>query len=606
VGLSEAMARTVRHRLSLRKARMARVLADSALGAARYHRLPEAARNAGYGEYRGVEIDPTADSPDGQPDLAELWDVLDLGLSRFAYASDGRPDEARLGEKALQNLLNDVRHAFYRAAAAQALTREAETVLRRADAVIREQSAESGDPAAQHSLYERMRHLQRATQELAPARAELGLLMNLPPDGVFTLETPPRKRDELSPVPDDASGLDAVALRFRKEVDDRLHLERRLRDARAALARMGAGRSDPAAVRNWRGVGTQLAVHLFGPAENGGAETRVLDMGIVTQVELAMARYRRAERAYRDAVEREEAARLSARTAGDALAAAGNSIDMQLARVDRYLAFAESQNALARVYNAVGVDPLPEQADVMEISELAQALERSMARWGETLASALAAYGPDRRRPSSSMATAPGPGIASPLPEAEPAPRAELPPLSERVPAAGEPARAPPSRDRIRSASESGRKVAREISVFRDVVSIRRDPASNAPVIGQGLIGERYPLLGWAPDGWLKIEMNDGSAGWIPTRFVRPVTPEKADASPADSASGPDPMTVITTTRANVRFGAGLNFQIRYTEEAGVRVPVVDATGDWFKVRTPDGELGWLHESVVRVAGSGG
>lgn len=123
-------------------------------------------------------------------------------------------------------------------------------------------------------------------------------------------------------------------------------------------------------------------------------------------------------------------------------------------------------------------------------------------------------------------------------------------------------------------------------------------------MIGQGLIGERYPLLGWSPKGWLKIGLSDGSAGWIPTRYVRPVTPERETA--ADGTSGPAPMAVVTTTRANVRFGAGLNFQVRYTEEAGVRVPVVDATGEWFKVRTPDGELGWLHQSVVRVAGGNG
>lgn len=65
-------------------------------------------------------------------------------------------------------------------------------------------------------------------------------------------------------------------------------------------------------------------------------------------------------------------------------------------------------------------------------------------------------------------------------------------------------------------------------------------------------------------------------------------------------------MAVVTTTRANVRFGAGLKFKVRYTEEEGVRMPVIDTNSEWFKVRTPDGELGWLHQSVVRVAGEDG
>jgi hypothetical protein len=606
------MARAVRGRLSVREARMARVLSDPAPGGVRYERLPEIARNAGYGEFRGRAFGPAdpgaalAGPSDGPADgLAELWEVLDLGLSHAAFGGrEGADLAVRIRNKALRTLLADVRYAFYRAAAAQALTREAEAALRRADGVIRESRNGNADPAAHHALYEQMRRLQRATRELAPARAELGLLMNLPPDVAYTLELPRWERPELPSVRSDETGLDAVALRFRGEVEDRLHPERRLQDARAGLARMGAGGSVAGDPGDWRRAGAQLAVHLFGPAAGDGIQARVLDMGIVAQVELAMARYRQAGRTYRDAAERAESAAGQAAAAGGSLEAAGRAIDAQLAGVARYLTFGEFQNALARVYNSTGVDPLPTQPENMQIPELAQALERSMDRWGEAMKSALAAYGPDRRRPLSAAGTAPDPALdpspaSGPRAEAPSPPRPSPPPAMETAPAAS-------GRERSveRSARESGRPAAREVSVFRDVVSIRQAPSPNAPVIGQGLIGERYPLLGWSPKGWLKIEMNDRTAGWIPTRYVRPVTPEREPA--VDGASGPAPMAVVTTTRANVRFGAGLNFKVRYTEEAGVRVPVVDATGEWFKVRTPDGELGWLHQSVVRVAGGNG
>ncbi len=610
IRLSEAMARAVRRRLSIREARMARVLSDPPLGGVRYERLPEIAREAGYGEFRGRAFEPD-DAVDRSAELAELWEVLDLGLGRAAFGGrDRTPPADRVREKSLQTLLADVRYAFYRAAAAQALTRDAEAALRRADGAIRESRDGNADPAAQRALYERMRLLQRATRELAPARAELGLLMNLPPDVAYTLELPRWERPELPSVRSDGAGLDAVALRLRGEVADRLHPERRARDARAGLARMGADGSAGGDGRDWRRAAAQLAVHLFGPAADAENRGRMLDMGVVAQVELALARYRRAERAYRDAATRAESVVDRTSASDGSPEAAGRAIDGQLARVARYLAFGEFQNALARVYNSAGADPLPARPETMQIPELARVLERSMDRRGETLASALAAYGPDRVRPFSAAETGRDPAgeaLSGRPADAGPAPRTFPPPVQEPVfPPLGRPEAAPPERERgmERSAREGGRTGAREISVFRDVVSIRRAPAPSAPVVGQGLIGERYPLLGWSPKGWLKIEMNDGSAGWIPTRYVRPVTPERETADVG--ASGPAPMAVVTTTRANVRFGAGLHFKVRYTEEAGVRVPVVDATGEWFKVRTPDGEPGWLHQSVVRVAGGNG
>ena len=82
-------------------------------------------------------------------------------------------------------------------------------------------------------------------------------------------------------------------------------------------------------------------------------------------------------------------------------------------------------------------------------------------------------------------------------------------------------------------AAGEDRQPVREITVFRDVVNIHFAPSPESPVKGQGLIGEHYRLLGWARNGWLKIEMGDGTPGWIPTKYVRPVeTEDKVSSSP--------------------------------------------------------------------------
>lgn len=599
VNLYEAMARAVFHHLADRESRMTRVLAAPLPSALRYERLPDAARSAGYGDYRGRTNAPGEMDP--APQLAELWDVLDLGLT-YASRQNGSPPAELIRAKSLQNLLADVRYAFYRAAAAQALEAQGMAALRRADAVIRK-AGEAADPVAHHALYERMRRLQRALRELGTAPAELAVLMNLPPGVDFQVA---RVRwegtDRRNPAVPDAEEMPGLGLRFRAEVAKAAaDPVRRTREARMGLARLVGGSALPANAQEWWRAGARLAIHLYGPST--ASTGRIRDMAVVTQTRVALARYRMADRAYAEARELANSAREQASKSAGSLDSIDRTIEAHLAGVRQYLAFGDRQNAQARVYHSLGLDPLPTQTDAMRIPELARALERSIRRWPEQLNQALAAHAPDSRLPRRR-------GPATPPSREERAERTR--PVSSETTVSAPHSSVPEGR-RTRSenarvtgtsadsARRKGRNAAREISVFRDVVRIRSGPSPTASVIGQGLIGERYPLLGWSKNGWLEIEMSDGNSGWIPTRYVRPVAPVATSERPQDPSSTA-PMAVVTTTRANVRFGAGLKFKVRYTEEEGIRMPVIDTNSEWFKVRTPDGELGWLHQSVVRVA----
>lgn len=604
VDLYDAMARAVFHHLADRESRMMRLLAAPLPSALRYERLPEAARSAGYGDYRGRTNAPREMNP--APQLAELWDVLDLGLT-FASRENGSPPAELIRAKALQNLLADVRYAYYRAAAAQALEAQGMAALQRADAVIRE-AGEAADPVAHHALYDRMRRLQRTLQELGTAPAELAVLMNLPPGVGFQVARVRWEDEEQgNPAVSEVEEMSGLGLRFRTEVGkaaaDPVH---RAREARMGLARLTGGGRPPANAQEWWRAGAQLAIHLFGPPTADPGRTR--DMAVVTQTRVAMERYRMADRAYAEARELADSAREQAAKSAGSLDSIHRAIDAHLAGMRQYLAFGDRQNARARVYHSLGLDPLPTQTDAMGVPELARALERSIRRWPEQLNRALAAYAPKSRRLSRRWGPATPPAREERAGRLRPVPSETTVPSRQSSAREGRRTRSEMARDTATSADSArreGRNAAREISVFRDVVQIRRGPSPTAPVIGQGLIGERYPLLGWSKKGWLEIEMSDGSSGWIPTRYVRPVAPVAA-SEPPPGPSSRAPMAVVTTTRANVRFGAGLKFKVRYTEEEGVRMPVIDTNSEWFKVRTPDGELGWLHQSVVRVAGEDG
>jgi hypothetical protein len=154
------------------------------------------------------------------------------------------------------------------------------------------------------------------------------------------------------------------------------------------------------------------------------------------------------------------------------------------------------------------------------------------------------------------------------------------------------------------AAGRKGRSPVKEVEVYRDVVGIHHAPSNRSPVKGQGMIGEIYPLAGWTPDGWLKIEMVDGSFGWIPTRYIKPVEPSMSFESESPGKRNGEvstPRLIATTARANVRSGPGFDHDIKYVEAEGARLGVHETTGEWHRIRAKDGSEGWLHESVVKV-----
>jgi uncharacterized protein YgiM (DUF1202 family) len=122
--------------------------------------------------------------------------------------------------------------------------------------------------------------------------------------------------------------------------------------------------------------------------------------------------------------------------------------------------------------------------------------------------------------------------------------------------------------------------------------------------------------------------MSNGSPGWVPTKYVRPVdnrpppkpapppepeaaAPPASDSEPAAAAPqeqekttpAPPPRAhqIITTTRTNIRTEPNLESDVKYIEAAGVRHTVHETRGEWFKIRTREGDFGWIHESVVRI-----
>ncbi|MFW6373266.1 MAG: SH3 domain-containing protein [Thermodesulfobacteriota bacterium] len=646
VTLYEAMARAVQHNLRSEVEKMGKALDRAGAAASDYESLVDLVRAAGYG-YSESSVDTAAGSKTRpfsgadarRTDIAAIWNVLDFGLL-YAVTREGiQPVSESQGirQKAVRNILHETRRRYYRAAGAEALASEIGRLLgqaREALRVTREINRRSSSPSrealeTQRELIETIRGLREWMGDLSPAKIDLAEWMGLNPGSGFRLVAPAWNQPNIPSLKKSRADLEHLALVHRWEArGGGMSGDGGVARTREAMLRLqpeldfdsegpGPGDDPWLAGREWREIGLRLIPGLVmpGSASNplatrvGGADDPrrlAVNAAILTQVHLARQRFEKALEDYRLSYLLDDVnTKLQTESAGgpvsgsDGLSMIRRSRDLLQARMRHYLAFTELENAAFRLYNTVGVDPLPPVEDTLGTASLARYLDRSMDRWEGSLNSAQSVFSRTDR------GTSPNPTASG----------REVPPVSRRSESSGSAppsgpsdtapfARGTPVIDAAEAARE-GRRPVKEVEVYRDVVNIRNAPGNNAQVKGQGLIGETYRMTGWTPDGWLKIEMMDGSFGWIPTKYVRPVDEPVSGAeetlSEAAAGTGSTLKLIATTTRANVRSGPGLDHPVKYVEAAGSRHNVREETGPWYRIRARDGSEGWLHESVVQV-----
>lgn len=617
-------------------------------------------------------------------ELAAVWDALDLTL--LATAPGGPGGESELQVRAWHNLMAEARSLWYRAAIADVLVPEIDDLMARGRAAL-QSAAGMGGPARdattfRNQIIENNRRLWAVSERLTSARAEIAVMLNAPSALDIQIRPPDWSYLDIDAATTSLENLEILALAFRKEPGTSVtSAADRAAVARREIEKSGAGRDGKAA-------GLRL---LQGAART--ASGPMTDQYVMVQVRLARQALDAsldAWRAARAAVPPDPGSMVPAKSADEdrsrELAISRKGLDRVLARLREYLAHAEGDAALHRLHRTLGLAEIP--AD----DHSGPAIDAAMAQWNRNLTLATAAQGDghldvfkanllrNRQRTIVASASPAAPSSVSPAasssapvplstaPVSEPASPAGMAqaatPVSAPPPAAIPPrAVQAPAPDPVvisaASAEAKGRFGARTISVYRDVVDIHEGPSRQTPVVGQGLIGEEYRLLGWSPDGWVQIEMVNGAAGWLPTKFVRaeeaapkpeppaekapkpavkevpakdipakdakaaaPVKPaiaapvQKAEPAAKEeppkkepAAKKPDslakpapakaPSRLTTTDRANLRGGPGLNYEVKYVAPANTSFEVIRTSDEWFLVRDAKGGEGWLHQSVV-------
>ena len=442
LGLYEAMARGIKYNIEHRVSRMEEVLANGTTDVAVLGMLPGLDLEAGYLGRNNVEAISARSKVTGDQTLphsifqdehrrvANLdlsWNVLDAGLAyvHSREASDKGRASLERRRKVVQNIAQDVRYAYWRAASAQLVTERIAKLLERADLVLRmledeEVKKSTQDVTAllnlQKRIYDSMQDLLAERDRLATARAELAALIGVPPSSPFTLsgsEADMMAMNSLPKLSTSRQDLEVLSLLIRPEMREQTLLKRvaargstqTVMEAFPGIGGIVSYNYDSNSFlddESWAGFSlglTQNLMNLFAlPIRLQQADNRekLADMqrmamvaSILTQMSIADTRYEMAEDRYtllkrmmgvntrlitttRDKLDK------TAYTQGLLLAA---EMDQVLTRTRLHMAYAEGQNAFGRIISTLGLDPLPpavEEKSVPEMASLIQARFESL------------------------------------------------------------------------------------------------------------------------------------------------------------------------------------------------------------------------------------
>ncbi|URX61646.1 TolC family protein [Luteibacter anthropi] len=433
ITLSDAMARSLKYNLDHRLKLMETSLSRGLLDVSQLDMLPKLMADAGYrwrsndsgGTSIGIQDRIVSLRPSTSEErvhyLADAtlsWDVLDFGLSY--YRAKQQADDVNITDerrrKVLQNIVQDVRDAYWRALGAQRLLGETETLAEGIQSAL-EKSREAERAGVlppvegleyQRALLDAMTLVNQKRQEMEFARRELAALMNLPPGTVFTLADV--SETTLTQVPGNVDQLEQLALEQRPELREEDYKTRidaiETKKQIAALFPnlnlfVGAGHDSNKYLYNesWSQGGVSMSMNLMRlaglPAIRRTNDARMkvddarrmaLSMAVLTQVRVSVERYKLAVYDHQLA---EQSAQVDQRLASVAKAGSGNQLTSELetlrtqarAMVSRFQeasSYAAAQSAYGRVLNSVGIDLMPEEVAGSDIPALSKAIQASL------------------------------------------------------------------------------------------------------------------------------------------------------------------------------------------------------------------------------------
>lgn len=439
VTLSEAIARGLKYNLEHRVRLYEQALAFQQVDVARFDMLPKLVASAGYNERNNDLISRSMDSVTGEPSLAHpyissdrghnmsdlglTWSLLDFGVSY--YGAKQQADRLLIASerrrRAMHNLIQEIRSAFWRAASAQKLNDEVIRTVAVAEGALADSRKVEDEKVRspvdalrfQRTLLENLRILEGIQNELSMARTELASLMNVPLGAEFVIAEP--EGDSLTPANPNLSleRMEELAVVNNAELREQFYNVRiALDDTRRSLLRLFPNLSFNYSTRydsnsylinkNWNEAGLQLSFNLFNllsapsvlrsseAAEAVAEQKRIaVQMAILTQVHLARQQLGNAFRQYGRAdsiwqVDQRLQGHMSNREQVELqskLEVVSNNASNIVSMLRRYQALAQVYAAAGKLQATLGLEPAIDSIHELSLPELTRAVEESMRRW---------------------------------------------------------------------------------------------------------------------------------------------------------------------------------------------------------------------------------
>lgn len=437
LSLEEAIARAIKYNAERQVRVMEEAMAHGTLDLANFDLLPKLMANAGYRSrdtdlLTNLRAGPNSPITPGTTlsssrsalttDLSFTWSLLDFGQSYYAakQSADRVLIAGERRRKALHNLVQDVRTAYWRVVAAEKLgqlvrstMQEAETALKASEAAESSAMRSPLEPLRyQRQLLENLRMLELVEHELSSARVELAALTALPAGSNFTVVEPQGKINtqwlDMNPA-----DMELQAVVNNPDMRESLYNARIARDeAKKVIVKMfpgisfsyGTKTTDDEYIVNqrWTEAGVQISYNLLGILSAPTAK-RLADMGVsmadqrqvatqmavISQVHIARLNYANAAKQYlrADKIARVDArmaevvsarAKAEAQSGQDSVAQQTASI---LSSLRRYQALSNAQAAASRLQATLGLEPVVQAAEGKPLPEVVQAVQQSLQTW---------------------------------------------------------------------------------------------------------------------------------------------------------------------------------------------------------------------------------
>ncbi|SKA72211.1 Outer membrane protein TolC [Paucidesulfovibrio gracilis DSM 16080] len=390
-----------------------------------HSRWPESASSSESVETRTQSLEPSTSQDRNRltMDLSLAWNLLDFGMSFYQarQESDKEYIRAELRRKAQQQLVEQVRAAYWRAASAQIFRPRVAEVLAQARTALEDartvEEMRLRPPLQsltfQRSLLEVVRQLESLQNELDEAQVELCSLMGMSPSLQLQLLADEQEVQRPPKLSKSVDELVDIALDQRPELRESMYqvriskneITRSMLQTLPGLSFRASQKYDSNSFLSdnaWQELSAQVTgnlVDLFtAPDRIAQAESKhelermrllSVHMAVVTQVNVAVRQYERIVRDYDMAtqINRVEQ-RIAQIVSNQALVNTQSQVETIRSRVtalfsemERYRSFAEAQNAYNRILVSLGVDVLPRELTVKDATILVRQIGQTMNLW---------------------------------------------------------------------------------------------------------------------------------------------------------------------------------------------------------------------------------